>query len=151
MGGVLCHAFLWDLTKGNLPLLDPLMNITCNVVLRLMYITLVRGGVVSRRNINLFMDNRFAQPRLMVILLAALCVFSTCTIRMNYFPLGKALREQMIPPGWEAKTISDVNRSAFRAAPVNLCAWGCVTLAICFDQGLTRMATTRQKMAQQVS
>ena len=151
VGVVLLHAFLWDLTKGYLSLLDPVMNVTCNVVLRLMHMSLVRGAVLSRRNVNLFMDNRFAQPRLLVILLASLCVFCTCTIRMNYFPLGKDLRVQMILPGWEAKTISDTSKKAFRLLPVNLCSWDCLTLAVCFDQGLTRMVTTRQKMAQQAT
>ena len=149
VGVVMCHAFLWDLTKGHLKLLDPMMNVTCNVVLRLVYMTVCRKNEIVRKNLDLFMDNRFAQPRLMVLLLAAFHVYCTCTIRLNYFPLEKSLRAKMIPQGWEAKTIKDSDRAAFREAAATLCFFSVVTMVFCFDQGFCKMATTRQGMDMQ--
>ena len=148
-GVVMCHAFLWDLTQGNLKLLDPHMNITCNVVLRLVHMTVCRDNEPIRKNLDLFMDNRFAQARLLVLLLASMHVYCTCTIRMNFFPLAKDLRKKMIPPAWEGKAINDQNKAAFRQQAANLCSFMCLTMVICFDVGLTRMITSRQNMDMQ--
>jgi hypothetical protein len=67
---------------------------------------------------------------------------------MNYFPLGKTLRAFMIPAGWEKKTLNDTDKKSFRESAANLCAFMCLTMVICFDQGLTKMVTSRQCMDQ---
>ena len=82
VGVVMCHALLWDLS-GNaaMPKLDESLTDTANTVLRLVYMILPDGA----ENYDLFMDNRFAQPRLMVMLLAAFTLFTTCTILGSKF------------------------------------------------------------------
>jgi hypothetical protein len=54
-----------------------------------------------RKNLDLFMDNRFAQARLLVLPLASMHVYCTCTIGVNFFPLAKDLRKKMIPTAWD--------------------------------------------------
>lgn len=139
VGVVMCHAFVWDLTKGALPKLDPAMSDTANSVLRLTYMALPDNA----KNYDLYMDNRFATPRLMVMLLAAFGVFSSCTFRSNYFPLGAVLKAVIIPPAWEKPT--EKNKPTYRDLPANICSWSCLTIAVCFDQGLCRMVTTKQR------
>jgi hypothetical protein len=130
--------------------LDVEMNDTANTVLSLVFMTVCDpDGTFRRKNVDLFMDNRFAQPRLLVVLLAALHVYCTCTIRMNFFPLHKALRAAMIPEGWEKKSITEENKKTFRDLAANLCSFMCLTMVICFDQGLCKMVTSRQGMDQQ--
>jgi hypothetical protein len=107
--------------------------------------TVCRDDEPIRKNLDLFMDNRFAQARLLVLLLASMHVYCTCTIRVNFFPLAKDLRKKMIPPTWEGKAINDQNKAAFRQQAANLCSFMSLTMVICFDVGLTRMITSRQR------
>ena len=55
----------------------------------------------------------------------------------------------MIPREWESKTTAETNKAAYRNLPANICAFMCLTMVICFDQGLCKMITTRQCMDQQ--